>query len=123
MQDDDFPELRELLAAQARRHRRIIIGLIVGGLLSIVSGLVIFALAPSGSSPSMGGGAVGVMAIGVGVVLVGRGIVSAVTDIDLRPRGEFESATISDVPDTSDPGADLAGPVLMRREPDETKKV
>ena len=89
MNEEDFPELREFLAEQQSRHRRIIVGLIVGGLLSIVAGFVIFALAPSGKSPSMGGGAVAVMLVGVGAVMVIRGIISAVTDIDFRDRKEF----------------------------------
>lgn len=96
-EEEDFPELQEFLAAQQRRHRQIIMGLILGGLLSIVVGFIIFALAPKGKSPSMGGGAVAVMLVGVGVVMVVRGIISAVTDIDLRDRKEFSDPAFSEL--------------------------
>lgn len=87
MIDSEFPELAEFKAMQRQRHRKVIAGLIAGGLVSLCSGLAIFAFA-GGGNPAYGGGAVGVVLIGVGVVLIGRGVVSAVTDLDTRARVE-----------------------------------
>lgn len=95
MHEDDFPELRELQAMQKARHRKVIAGLLAGGVVSVAGGLAIFALS-DGKTPQMGGGAVGVLLIGVGAVMIARALLSAFTRIDLRPPAEPREVPLPD---------------------------
>ncbi|MFH1809918.1 MAG: hypothetical protein ABIJ09_14330 [Pseudomonadota bacterium] len=95
MHDDDFPELRELQAMQKKRHRQVIAGLLAGGVASMAGGLAIFGLA-GGENPALGGGAVGIVLIGVGAIMIGRALVSAFTDIDTRVRDDLIAPILPD---------------------------
>lgn len=88
--EEDFPELVELRALQRQRHKKVILGLIAGGVVAIAGGLAIFAFA-EGNKPQMGMGAIAIVLIGVGAIMVVRGILSAVTNIDTKPRNDLVS--------------------------------
>lgn len=88
--EEEFPELIMLQEMQRRRHRKVIWGLIVGGVVSIAAGLIIFAFAGE-KGPQAGTGPVGIVLTGVGLVMIVRGIVSATTDYDTRPRHDLDA--------------------------------
>ena len=95
MDRDSFPELEMLRAMQRRRHRKVVAGLVGGGSASVALGLAIFALA-GGEAPTMGMGAVAVMLVGVGGLLVLRGLVSLFTDIDRKSMRAADDVAASD---------------------------
>jgi len=102
---DDFPELLELKEMQRRRHRNVVVGLIVFGVASVLGGLTIFAFA--GEKPAFGTGAVAIVMIGVGILLVGRAIFSALTDYDTKPRDDLMAPPVElDDDDEVDGGGD-----------------
>jgi len=86
--DDDFPELAALKDAERARHRRLVWAVFAGACALIATGLL--ALLQAWSSKNTGLLLFGGMLVAIGLVLVVRGALSALTDIDTRPRHDFD---------------------------------
>lgn len=84
--DEDFEELRVFLQGQRARHRRMIAIMLAGGLVLAAAGIALLLVRPEGSVRIAG-----VFLVGLGGLGVARGLLSALTDIDTKDRGEFEA--------------------------------
>lgn len=88
MQDEDFPELTALREAERARHRRLVWGVFAGALALMAVGAV--ALFQAWSTKNAGLLLFGGILVALGLVLVVRAAISALTDIDTRPRTDLD---------------------------------
>ncbi len=81
--EESFPELEAFLADQARRHRRLVVGLFVVGAVLVVAGALVVLLATGKLVYS------GFLLMAMGVLMIVRGAISGFTDYDTKVRDDW----------------------------------